>query len=130
MRRARKPTRRGIAAVELAVCLPVLVLLVMGTIELSSFIFLKQGLTAAAYEGARTGIRADATDTTARASVNRVLAGRRFTGASTDIDPGVGVSRGTKLTVSVSAPSSANRIIFPRFVRGVTVTGQATMVKE
>ena len=44
-------TRRAVAAVEFAVCLPVIIMLVFGAIEASSFIFLKQSLNVAAYEG-------------------------------------------------------------------------------
>ena len=56
-RRTTRSNRRGIAAVELAVCLPVIVLLVFGSIEASSFIFLKQSLNVSAYEGIREAIR-------------------------------------------------------------------------
>ena len=53
--------RRGVAAAELAVCLPVIVMLVMATIEACSALFLKQSLTAAAYEGVRTALEESAT---------------------------------------------------------------------
>ena len=56
-RSQHRATRRGVAAVELAVCLPVIILLVFGAIEASSFIFLKQSLNVAAYEGIRESIR-------------------------------------------------------------------------
>ena len=55
MRRANV-RRRGVAASELAVCLPVIVLLVLAMIEACTMIFLKQSLTVAAYEGVRTAI--------------------------------------------------------------------------
>ena len=41
--------RRGVAAAELAVCLPIVVLMVIATIEACSALFLKQSLTVAAY---------------------------------------------------------------------------------
>ena len=50
---ARRASRKGTATVEFAVCLPVLVTIVLGSIEATNAIFLKQHLTAAAYEGAR-----------------------------------------------------------------------------
>lgn len=53
--------RRGLAAIEFAICLPVLALLVFGSLEATAFIFLKQSLHVAAYEGVRNGSRADAT---------------------------------------------------------------------
>ena len=63
MRGTRRPQEsRGVAAAELAVCLPVIVLIVIATIEACSALFLKQSLTAAAYEGVRTAIVASRHD--------------------------------------------------------------------
>ena len=45
----------GVAAVEFAVCLPLLVTLTIGTIEACNIIQLKHDLTIAAYEGAARG---------------------------------------------------------------------------
>jgi len=49
-------SRRAVAASELAVCLPILVLLVLAMIESCTMIFLKQSLTVSAYEGIRKAI--------------------------------------------------------------------------
>ncbi len=49
--RLQQRRRRGVAATEFAVCLPIIVLLVLGTIEACSLIFLKQTLAIA--EGAQ-----------------------------------------------------------------------------
>ena len=62
-------SRRGVATVELAVCLPILVVIVLGSIEANSAIFLKQRLTWAAYEAARLVI------TPGNASSNAITAG-------------------------------------------------------
>gem|GEM_PF-4761230 len=48
--------RSGAAIIELAVCLPLLVLITLATIEAYPMIFLKQTLTIAAFEHARIGI--------------------------------------------------------------------------
>ena len=61
----RRRSRRAVAAAEFAVCLPILVLLVFGSIEASSFIFLKQALSVAAYEGAREAALSNSTATAA-----------------------------------------------------------------
>ena len=42
--------------VELAICLPVLILLLFGTIEACAIIYLNQSLKIAAYEGARVSL--------------------------------------------------------------------------
>ena len=127
---ASRHRRSGLAAVELAVCLPMLVLLVLGAIELSGFIFLKQGLTAAAYEAVRVAVKRDASEVQAQEQANAVLRARSIVADDFSITPNIGIDRGQELTVAISAPSSANRIVFPKFVKGINVTGAATMVKE
>jgi len=52
----------GTVIVEMAICLPVMMLLVFGCLELNSSIFLSQTLTSAAYEGAIVGLRQNATE--------------------------------------------------------------------
>lgn len=54
--------RRGTATAEFAVCLPVLVVLIIGINETCSAIFLKEQVTVAAYEGARIGIQRQGTN--------------------------------------------------------------------
>lgn len=62
MRKSKlKTNRRGAALIEFALCLPVMVLLVYGSIELNSSIFMKQTLTSAAHEGALAGMKQNAT---------------------------------------------------------------------
>jgi Flp pilus assembly protein TadG len=126
----RPSVRKGAAALEFAVCLPVLVLIVLGSIELTNFIYLKQSLTSAAYEGAREAVRRDATDASVTTVAQSVLAARRIAGATVRVSPGTRTNTGSLLTVEVSAPSSANRILVPRIVQGLTAQGFATMMKE
>ncbi|MDL1980012.1 MAG: pilus assembly protein [Deltaproteobacteria bacterium] len=47
---------RGVAAVELAICLPILILLVCGSIEFGILFYNEQVITNASREGARAGI--------------------------------------------------------------------------
>ena len=54
--------REGAAVVEFAVCLPLVILIVLGTIEAGSLLFLKQTLVQAAYEGAKVAIATGDTD--------------------------------------------------------------------
>lgn len=129
-RRKNSQKRSGAALVELAVCLPVMVMLVLGSIELSNFIFLKQAVTAAAYEASREAIRPLGTDATATATAEAVLAARRLSGASIVVNPSANAERGELVTVTVTAPSSSNRVVVPRFVAGLSVSASTTMVKE
>ena len=53
---------RGVAAVELAICLPILILLVCGSIEFGLLFYNQQVITNASREGARAGITGENTD--------------------------------------------------------------------
>lgn len=125
-------SRRAIAASELAVCLPVLVLLVLAMIECCTMIFLKQSLTVASYEGIRNAIEPNATTATVQAAATGVLADRRVNGATVSITPAnfESIARGEYITVTVSAPASRNSVIPGSFFRGQTLSATATMMKE
>ena len=79
--------RLGAAIVEMAICLPVIVLLTFGTIELASGLFLKQTLTSAAHEGALAGMRLDATEASVRDRVELILAVREVEDCVITITP-------------------------------------------
>lgn len=53
---------RGVAAVELALCLPILIVLVFGSIEVGLLFYNEQVITNASREGARAGIVAGTTN--------------------------------------------------------------------
>ena len=55
-RRSADKDRLGVAVIELAICLPILVLILVATIEACVMLQLKQNLIVTAYEGARIGI--------------------------------------------------------------------------
>ena len=82
-----KNKRLGAAIVEMAICLPVIVLLTFGTIELSSGLFLKQTLTSAAHEGALVGMRLDATEASIRERVELILELREVEDSNITITP-------------------------------------------
>src|SRR3954471_18143855 len=79
--------KRGVAAAELAVCLPVVVLIVLATIESCSALFLKQSLTVAAYEGVRTAIEKASTTSNVQTTCNQILADRRIQGSQVTVNP-------------------------------------------
>ena len=123
--------RRGVAAAEFAVCLPVMVLLVVGAVETSSMIFLKQSLTVAAYEGGRTAVVPEATTTDVTNTCNEILTDRRVNGGAVTVSPNVEAAAvGDFIQVTVTAPCDENTIIAGRFFRNRTLTGTATYMKE
>jgi Flp pilus assembly protein TadG len=81
----RRPEQRGAAAVELAIVLPILILLVFGIIEWSIYFNRLQGLQAAAREGARVAALPQSTDADIRARVVDSLDGVLSSGATPTI---------------------------------------------
>ena len=126
------PHRRAVAASELAVCLPVLVLLVLAMIESCTMIFLKQSLTVAAYEGIRTAVEPNATEATVRTACESVLTDRRVRGGTITVTPAnfQNLARGQYIRLTVTAPANDNSVIPGSFFRGRNLSASASMMKE
>lgn len=124
--------RRGVAAAETAVMLPVLLLLVFGSIELANGIYLKQTLTLAAYEGVRAASWPGATNTDAHARIAEVLAARSVEEYEVEIVPEVTLTteRATEINVRVSAPGSTYSLGMLRLFNDVFLQGEACMVRQ
>jgi Flp pilus assembly protein TadG len=105
--RIRPTDERGAAAVEFAIVLPVLVLLVFGIIQFSIYFNRLQGLQAAAREGARVAALPQSTQSDVTAKVKAALA---------DVLPS-----GTSPTISVT-PSTSNPCDLQPVGTSVTVT--------
>jgi len=131
LRKPMRPNRRGAAAVEFAVCLPLLMLIVLGAIETTHGIFLKQALSAAAYEGMRVAIepRSNQADATHRAQA--ILDARFVKGTKIAFDTNVdSAPRGQKVAVEISAPISLNSPFIGRVIQDRIVKVRTVMVKE
>lgn len=131
-RQRRKATCRGAAAAELAICLPLLVLLLLSSIEACSMIFLNHSLTITGYEGVRTAINYDGTNAEVMSRCNEIIAERNVvdSNVSFNVADVALVPRGTPIAVTVSAPCESNAILPPWFYGGKTLSVTTTMVKE
>ena len=131
-KKVHRRDRKGTAAVEFAVCLPMLLVILIGIIECCSMIYLKQSLSVAAYEGSRESVKAGASTAAVRAACNRIITARRINGATIDITPAGFESQPaqTWVTVRVSTLGGSNSVIAGWFYDTLTVDGQATMMKE
>lgn len=131
-RRSAARCRSGSAIMELAICLPVVVMLVFGTLEACSMIFLQQTLTAAAYVGASDGTKCNGSTQKAKTRCEEVIAARRVANATITLNPPTieTTPQGSPVTVTVSAPCGANGILPVRFYVGRTLSAQCTMLKE
>ena len=127
-----KHSRRGVATVELAICLPVILLLVVGAIEGSNFIFLKQAVTSAAYESAQVMTRVGGTKVKAESRATEVLSARSIDQSTISFMPANPdtVARGEQVTVSITAPVSANSVGLRWFFDSESVTASVCMLRN
>lgn len=72
-RQTQNLERRGIAVVEFAIILPIFVLILLGTIEACTMVFLQQSLEIAAYESSRVTIVPKTTQSDVQAAANSIL---------------------------------------------------------
>lgn len=130
LHRRRKPL--GAALVEFAVCIPVLMLLILGSLEATSAIFVRQALTTSAYEGIREAIRTGATIAGSTARAQKVLDDRRIKSATIRFEPSdfPNVARGSAIAIEVSASFRPNSPFFGNVIADRTTTVRTVMVKE
>ena len=128
----RRHRRRAAAVVELAICLPAIMLLVMGAIECCSMIFLRQALHVTAYEGIRVAIKQDMDTNDVLNRCDRILTERRIQNAVVTLNPPASeaVQRGKPIRIDVTAPCGSNSILPLQFFGGSNVRGSAIMIKE
>jgi Flp pilus assembly protein TadG len=97
--------RRGAAAVELAISLPLLVIVSIGAIDICDQILLKQSATVVAYEGARLGSRKSVTTAQVRRRCEQLMVQRRINDGTIQIRPSQvqNAAVATEVTVVVTA---------------------------
>lgn len=109
--------RRGAATVELSICLPLLVLIVAGSIETCSLIYLCETLSVTSYEAGRVLAMEQGTTENASRRAKEILKSRGIANARVTPLPGNADSLdpGTEFRVLVSAPAHTNSL-FPGFL--------------
>jgi Flp pilus assembly protein TadG len=129
-RRCVTRQHRGAALTELAICLPVMCILVFGAIELTDTVFLKQRLSSIAYETA--GLYAERNpladqlgkDIATSRQVNNPVIDVQYSSSSA-------YSKVRLITVTVSANASDNSLFRRGFVSLTnTVSAPATVVEQ
>jgi hypothetical protein len=124
--------RRGVAAVEFAVCVPIMVLLCLASIEACTMIYLKQSLSIAAYEGARTANVQGMTNDDVEDVCSQILSDRRVVGATIMVDPLdiTTMPAGDVITIECTAPCDVNAFVIPKYFAGKTVVGKAKFLRK
>ena len=100
------------ATVELAICLPVLVLVVFGSIQATNLIYMQHAVTSAAYEGMLELSKPNATNASVIARVQQVLDARELKKTTIFIKPdGTDISQvptGGEVTIVARAKVKPN----------------------
>jgi len=124
--------RNGVAATELAVCMPVIVLVVLATVEACAMIFLQQSLSIAAYEGARVALTPDAKVANVAYQCELILKDRDVQGATVSVQPSdiQGAAEGQWILVEARAPFNKNSMAGGWLFNGRTLTASVQMIKE
>lgn len=130
--RSVRKGRRGAAAVEFAVVLPVFVLLVFGMIEYGRMVMVQQVITNASREGARRAVLDGATTSSVQTSVTSYLTGASINGGSAVVNPNpTTAAAGDPITVTVRVPFSAvSWLPSPMYLGGKTLSATTTMRRE
>ncbi len=134
----RRAPRRGIAAVELALCLPVVLLTTLGMIEVSNVVYVQTQMQSVAYEGVRVATRPTTSSTQAAsaavvtADCTTMLAQLGVNGATVTINPASLASLVPQqtVTVTVTAPLNKNSTIAYVLSSTLNLTVSATLVCE
>ena len=125
-----RPQRRGAALVELAVCLPMMLIITLGAIETANAIFLKQCLTSIAYEGARLASGPGGTTADAQTLCQQLLTARKINGATVSCTSiTASAAAGTPITVQVTATVDNNSIGISKYFKSRSLSASATMAR-
>lgn len=131
-RQQRNNQHRGVAVVELAVCLPVLMLIVIATIESSAMIFLQQSLSITAYEGARVSLSPGATAQDVADQCDLLMQSREIKKGTVRVTPLnlASVPAGDWISVEVNAPFGDNSLMGGWLFSEKLITSNVQMMKE
>lgn len=130
--RKRAGNRKGAAVVEFAVCLPLIVLIMLGSIEAANMLFLRQALVQASYEGAKSAVKAESDNAIVTQIATQVADGRNLSGFTVETIPAdvSSVPQGEFIRVRTSAPVNSNSFISGTVFRNLNLDAEAVMVKE
>jgi Flp pilus assembly protein TadG len=134
----RVSNRVGAATVELALSLPVLLVISMGMMETCNVMLVEARMQSAAYEAARLAIRPTTAQSTAATSAQvtsyctTLLSQLGVKGAQIVLNPSdlSTLAPLSMVTVTITAPIKQNSVTTFVLSNSMTITAQATMVFE
>ena len=123
---------RGAAIIELAVCIPLLVMITLGTIEACAMIYLKQTLSLAAFEGCRVGLLPGSQVTNVESQAQLILNDHFVQQTNITMLPAdpTTLQPGEFFRVTVAAECSPNSLIGGWFYVGRTFSESAELIYQ
>lgn len=130
-RQRRYSDRRAAVLTELAICLPVLTLLVLGSIDISNTIHLKHTAILAAYETAQVSTAQGGTEAEGRTKGLAILTERGISNATIAFNPRINnnTAPGTRIRITVTVPANGNTLGLTGYFTNRTITVRTFMRK-
>ena len=130
--RHRLRRRKAAAVVELAVCLPLIVVLAFGALEGANMLFTRQAVVQAAYETAKSTVKSNGSQAQGTLLGTQVLDARNIDQRNIAFSPGNpdSVAPGTPVTVTIRVPSNSRSVTGLNLFQNLTIEASATMLKE
>lgn len=122
--------RHGVLTVEMAICIPIVFLILLGALEFARMNMLRNSIDNAAYEGARRGVVPGATAGDCMNTALSVLTAIGARNASVSVAPPLIDDNTTQVTVTISVPLSSNSWGPARFLSGATLRSVSTKSRE
>jgi len=125
--------RRGAAATEFAIVLPVFLLLIVGILEFGRMIMVQQVLTNAAREEARLACIEGSTESAVQTAVATFLTNASVSGVTVTCSPSnlSSAAPGSQITVQTSVPfKDVSWVSSPWFATDVTLSASCMMRRE
>lgn len=129
-RKSTRHQRRGTLSVEVAVCLPLLLLTLFGCYEMAHANMLLHATESAAYEGARVGIIPGATEDRINAACGRLLRSVGIRNFDVIVTPAVITTDTDEVTVEVRVPFGGNTSIPTFYIDNPTFRGRCQLSRE
>ncbi len=126
----RASSRRGAATVELAFCLPIMLLFLFASYELARANMIRHAADAAAYEGARVAILPNATPERIQNAVDFVLSSVGVVDYAVTITPPALDNSVEKVRVEVTIPFRTNTTVSSFFVDDPNFLGHCELTRE
>ena len=129
-RRPRRLDRCGAATVEFAFTLPIVIVLLFGSIEFAYLHLVRITAADAAYVGARRGTALNATVDDVRQGTASILNAVGIRGATITIAPDPMLFQSEEVTVPVRIPLESNSLISPKYLKGRVISRSCTLRKD